>query len=349
MAKKNKTDSPYDGPALIEANLPGYDKAELAAERKLRADVQACKDAAKAAQAEIGKLETEKKGLDKNAPDFKKAAKEIDAKMKALYGVAKKKCRLQHPGCVPSDKSARVMMPKTITDDMNNRYKTNVDFGRLSAWEGGAFTKGYIPWWPYMDAKEEPKIMAMADSTGKIGPGIKGDLQGQPKNKSGTTVGIGVDLGQYDERGFFAVLDSNNNGEAKLSAEELAALKQKVKPYFKKQGGEACKYLQEHPLSLTEKEVNFLNKASHEEALGSAIGKYEDYAKRNSKSLNAAKEFRNLTREQQTAVIANIYQYGKGSPVMQKMIEAIVTGDRKKIPDTREHDYLFNSMSEPKE
>lgn len=328
----------YSGPALTEENLPAYDKGELAAERALRAKVEECKQAAKAAEGEIAKLTAEKKALDPKAADFKARSKEIAGKIKGLQGVAKKKCKLSHPGCVASDKSTRVPMPSSITDNINKDAGTNVDFDKLSAWEGGAYTKGYIPWWPHMTG-DKPTIQAMSDSSGTLGPRIKGDLGGEAKNKSGATVGVGVDLGQASAAGFFRNLDRSNKKADGLPEAELKALKDKIEPYFNKQGGEACKYLQDHPLNLTEKEINFLNKAAHEDALDTAKSRYASWVKENKEV--GAKKFTELTREQQTALLSNGYQYG--SP-KAGLIEAIATGNRDKIPKTREHDYLFNSM-----
>lgn len=347
MAKKKKTT--YSGPALTESNLPEYDKSELVTERSLIARAEACKDAAKIAEEQIAKLQTEQKALDKKSPDFKKKSKEIDTKIKAQQGVAKKTCTLRHPGCVPSDKSKRVTMPKSITDEINKQYKTNVDFDKLSEWEGGAYTKAYIPWWPYLDKKGKPEVVTMPDSSKKEGPRIKGDLSGKPKNNSGPTAGIGVDLGTKDEKSFFSLLDRSNSGTNGLTSIELSALKEKIKPYLLKQGGEACKYLRDHPLEFTDKEIIFLNKAAHEDALKNSIAKYEKWAgsAKNSEIVTAPKKFKDLTQEQQTSALSNLYQYGENSKMSTEMIEAIATEKREKIPQTREHDYLFNSIPAP--
>lgn len=131
-------------------------------------------------------------------------------------------------------------------------------------------------------------------------------------------------------------------------------LKEKIKPYLEKTGGEACKYLKDNPLNLNEKEVNFLNKVAHEDVLTDAIEKYERFAVKPPKDFShnppreyvatAPKKFTNLTQQQQTALISNTYQYGSPKP---SLLVAIATGDRTKIPATREHDYLFNSMPAP--
>lgn len=334
---------PYSGPALTEDNLPAYDKAELADERALVEKLNACKEEAKVAKEQIDKLTADKKALDKTAPDYKKAAKDIDQRIKALNGTAKKKCKLKHPGCVASDTSSRIPMPKNITDALNTKYAANVDWGQLSTWEGGAYSKGYIPWWTYLDSHGRPAIVAKASSDGVVGPRIKGEYGGGPNNKSGATVGVGVDLGQYSERGFNAILDNSNASTHMLSQEKLDALKKKLAPYYNKWGGEACKYLRDHPLELTTEEVNFLNAASHDEAFKNAKGAYETYAARLKRrgELVAPEKFTDLTSQEQTAIIANGYQYG--SP-KDTMLKAVATNNRNLIPATREKTYLYNAM-----
>jgi Bacterial toxin homologue of phage lysozyme, C-term len=342
--KKAKASAPaYSGPALTEENLPAYDKAEIATERKLRQDVKDCAEAAKKAKTEIADLRNEQKDLDKKDPEYKKKSADIKNKIKALNGVATKKCKLVHPGCVPSDTSSKVSMPKEATDAINKKYGTKVDFDKLSAWEGGAFRKGYIPWWPHMDSKQNPTIQAMTDSAGVLGPRSKGDLSGKPKNKSGATVGIGVDIGQVNKADvYFKNLDSANKSSELLNDAELKALKEKIQPYFNKQGGEACKYLKDHPLELNEKETNLLNQAAHDDALSTAQRAYEFRAK---KIEGATKKFTDLTVEQQTALISNGYQYGSPKP---GMIDAIANGNKTLIPKGfRESTYLSNTMPDP--
>lgn len=336
-----KKPAAYTGTTLIEANLPAYDKAELTTERALITKVEECKDAAKVAQEQITKLQGEKKVLDQKAPDFKKTSKDIDAKVKALQGVAKKTCKLKHPGCVPSDNSKRIIMPENIPIELNKKYGTKVDFAKLSEWEGGAYTQGYIPWWPLVE-KGVPKIIRMENSARKDGPRLSGD-----GNKSGATAGIGVDFGQVDADELFKKLDRSNTGENALTPTELAGLKEKIKPYLLKRGGEACSYLQDHPLSFSEKEVNFLSKNAHDNLLGNSINKYEKWVidKKNADSVTAPKKFKDLTEEQQTAVFSNGYQHGTPE---ENMVKAVATGDRTLIPPkAREYKYLFNSMPAP--
>lgn len=339
MATKKKVDV-YSGPALTEANLLDYEKSDLVAERALIAKVKECNDAAKVAQDQVVKLQAEKKALDKKAPDFKKTSKDLDAKIKALQGAAKKTCKLSHLGCVPSHNATRIAMPENIPTELNKKYGTTIDFDKLSFFEGGAHTQAYIPWWPQINEKNEPKIIQMVDSSGKEGPRLARD-----GNKSGATVGVGVDLGQIGETQLFAQLDSSNTGKSALTPTELTALKEKIKPYLLKKSGEACKYLHDHPLDLSEKEVNLLNKNAHDNLLDHSISTYEKWVKKNAENVTAPKKFKDLTTEQQTSIFSNGYQHGTPE---NAMLKAVATGNRDLIPKiAREHDYLFKTMPEP--
>lgn len=92
----------------------------------------------------------------------------------------------------------------------------------------------------------------------------------------------------------------------------------------------------ENPLEITQKEADLLNLRAGEEAARKAIVLFE---------LNNPKDspkFTELTTEQQTALLSNVYQSWSINP---KMKQAILEGDRKKIPDSRrERDYLYASM-----
>jgi hypothetical protein len=179
----------------------------------------------------------------------------------------------------------------------------------------------------------------------RTGPRVKGELDGAPKNNSGATIGVGVDLGTKDSS-FFDLLDSENQRLQLLTQPGLGALKEKISPYFGKQGGEACKFLREHPLELNKAEVVFLNSATHEDALDNAKNKYEYFARKAKKKglLKSPLKFDDLTVWQQTAAVSNGYQYGNPK---QAVFEAIAFDDPDLIPEKmREYDYLFDSMSE---
>jgi hypothetical protein len=342
-APAKKQPAPYTGPALTEENLSEADKEALAAQRAQQDKAKQCQADAKAAQDEIKRLKEEKAGLDKKSPDYKKKSAEIDRQVKKQQGIAKKVCKVKHPGCVPDTKSSRINMPDDVTDDINAKYGTNVDFGKLSGFEGGAYKEGYIPWSTHLDASGNPVIKALPDSTGKVGPTALGDLNNQPKNSSGATIGVGVDLGQTDEEHINPILDRYNadpaNKHNTLSSDELAALKDKLKPYYKKKRAEACKFLKENPLKLTDKESNFMSGAEHDEAAQETISRYED---------KTHKKFSDLSKEQQTGLLSCGYQWGARSDNVKYMTTAITTNDPKALPNTREKTYLTNAMTPPK-
>lgn len=74
-ARRTSQSAPYSGPALIESNLPGYDKAELETERELVSKVLECKNSVKMAQEEIVKLNAEKKDWISNPLILRKSQK----------------------------------------------------------------------------------------------------------------------------------------------------------------------------------------------------------------------------------------------------------------------------------
>jgi hypothetical protein len=88
---------------------------------------------------------------------------------------------------------------------------------------------------------------------------------------------------------------------------------------------------------LDERQTNFLDKISQDDALEKTLQFYKDRTKGKD-----AKDFRDLTVEQQTALLSNTYQYGKPKPLL---LRAIVEERRSLIPEKiRERQYLFDSM-----
>ncbi|MDQ1924211.1 pesticin C-terminus-like muramidase [Massilia pseudoviolaceinigra] len=339
MGKKGSS-APVVRVALVEENLPDYDKDELQKERELIAKSEACFVSAKLAKEEIERLTKEKKGLSKKDPDFTKKSREIEARIVAHQGVSKAVCKLRHPGCVPTKDSKRILIPKSIGDEINRRNGTKIDFGKLVELEGGEHTVAYVPWWPYLK-KDKPVITFYSNTRDPNMPRLAGGYGGEPHNKSGVTIGVGVDLGQFASDKFLKKMKEWNSGEHAISAAEVEALHEKITPYFQLIGGEACKFLREHPLELDERQTNFLDKISQDDALEGTMHVY----KKLTKSANA-KDFHELTVEQQTTLLSHTYQYGTPSNLLLK---AIVQGKRSLIPDIREREYLFDSMPSDKE
>ncbi|MFB9246099.1 hypothetical protein IV454_06300 [Massilia antarctica] len=323
-------------PAKIEENLPEYDKYELQGQRDLIAQAKECAVSAKIAKVEIEKLNRQKAGLNKKSQDSTALSEEINKKIEIYNGAAIKKCHLYQPGCVPSTDSKKIISPKAMGEDLNKNYGTKIDFERLSIFEGGEHTVAYIPWWPYLK-NDRPKIIFYKNTPSKNIPRLAGNYGGKPENRSGTTIGIGVDLGQASAEEFLKKMKKRNTGAQKISDAELIELHEKIKPYFQKFGGEACQFLREHPLTLNAKESHFLNKVAHDDALQKTISDYKFIADK-----KGGKKFTDLPVEQQTALFSNGYQQGTASPAL---INAIIHESRKEIPvKLREHAYLYASM-----
>ncbi|MDQ1834942.1 pesticin C-terminus-like muramidase [Massilia scottii] len=325
-------------PQLVrtEENLPDYDKDELRYERELIARVKACGVSAKLAKSEMAKLSKQKSELNRKDQNFKADAQDIASKIKIYEGIAITKCRLNHPGCVPSNDARKIATPKSMGEEINKNNKTKIDFEKLSEFEGGEHTVSYIPWWPYLK-KDRAALVFYSNEPGKNILRLAGEYNGRPENRSGATIGIGVDLGQDSPQDFLQKMKKRNTGMQKFSDDELNKLHEKIKPYFEKIGGEACKFLRENPLVFSARESHFLNKVAHEEALQKAMDKYRLVAAK-----KGGKKFTDLTSEQQTALLSNGYQ--KGTPD-NALINAIIHENRKEIPERlREHAYLFASM-----
>ncbi|NHZ33004.1 pesticin C-terminus-like muramidase [Massilia rubra] len=328
-------------PARTEENLSEADKYELQQERNLIAEAKACQVNARLARLEMAKLNKQRNGLAKKDPDMSILSREIGEKIRILQAVANKECAVSHFGCVPSNTSKKIIAPKSMGEEINETYGTKIDFEKISFFEGGEHTVAYIPWWPYLK-NDRPTIKFYSKTTAKEIPRLAGYYKGKPDNRSGATIGIGVDLGQSSAQTFLIKMKTGNMGSQKISEKELSELHEKIRPYFQKFGGEACKFLRENPLILSAKESHFLNKVAHEEALKIAIDKYDGLA-----AQNHGKKFLNLSLEQQTALLSNSYQ--KGSPDMD-LIMAIIHQNGKEIPPTvREYEYLLAAMGGKKE
>ncbi|HEX8612066.1 MAG TPA: pesticin C-terminus-like muramidase [Telluria sp.] len=327
-------------PAKTEVNLPEYDQRELQRQRDLVAQAKACGIAAKLAKAEMAKLNKEKSRLDKKNPDSAAISQEISQKIEAYKGVAMQECKSTQVYCMPTVDSKKIASPKSMGEELNKYYGTKIDFDQLSIFEGGEHTVAYIPWWPYL-RNDAPKIKFYQGTKAKDTPRIAGEVGKKPNNKSGVTIGIGVDLGQDSADDFFEKMKRRNSGSQKMSDQELVELHEKIRPYFQIFGGEACHFLRENPLVLSAKQSHFLNKVAHDEALNGTIKEYALIANKND-----GRKFTDLTVEQQTALFSNRYQRGEAT---LKLVKAIIHQNSREIPlDVREHAYLFASMNRKK-
>lgn len=309
-------------PAKSELNLPEYDKHELQLQRDLLAKAKECAVSAKLAKGEMAKLARQKAKLSKKDPAYLVFSDEIDQKILAYKGIAAQKCSFHQPICGPSNDAKKVVTPKSMGEELNRSHGTKVDFERLSKVEGGEHTVAYVPWWVYLK-NDKPHIVFYENSLSKNIPRLAGANRGRPGNRSGVTVGIGVDLGQDSAKNFLQKMKNRNTGSQKISEDDLLRLHEKITPYFQKIGGEACQFLRENPLVLTPDETHFLNKVSHGELLEKAMKDYSSVAIK-----KGAKKFTELSMEQQTALLLDGYQRGT---VDEGLINAVIRGNSRAV------------------
>ncbi len=117
------------------------------------------------------------------------------------------------------------------------------------------------------------------------------DNRGNPLERSGPTIGYGVDLGQMDTRAL-----SGLGLEPSLTA--------KLSPYLRLQGRRAIEYIKRNPLILSKEEVDALDVAVENDSYTKLISKY------NKDSM--AGRFERLPPGTQTAIADVYYQLGLG-------------------------------------
>ena len=143
-----------------------------------------------------------------------------------------------------------------------------INHTQVSLWEGDMRKQAYVPW-----------------------------SEHQKDNRSGITVGAGLDLGQRDE-----------NGLKQLGLPE--ELFRKLVPYVKHQQGKAVSYLKEHPLSLSTDEIDTINLAAMYD-MGTKVRKtWDTLVTRNRDRYPNAPYFHELTSDQQTWLFSRFYQNG---------------------------------------
>jgi hypothetical protein len=238
-----------------------------AAMKKERADIKADEKSAKTDE-EKAALQKSKDELAKKQTaldDAKKKNKEgKGSAQRKLTENVKKKCPAALPQgrhCVPPDPKKKMTDPLAgIADNFNKVNGTKVDFAQLVKQEA-AYTGAYVPWWPIPKGKTSVTLTQRyprTDDTNK--PVIQGD------SHSGTSIGVGVDLGPQNKEAYFRELDAANKKYGVLTDAELAAMKKTVDPYMGKMRAEACAYLAAHPLELTDKELQLLHTRALDEA-----------------------------------------------------------------------------------
>lgn len=212
----------------------------------------------------------------KKANPVKKAA----SKAKAKAEKKPKKAKVGCPACVSHDrKREATRIPKKYLDKLNETKGVKIDWDHVAKEEGGHQVKGYIPW----------------------APCLKG-------NNSGVTVGTGIDIGQVDKPGYKARINNYKSEDVgiEMSKKEREDLYKKLDPYIGKKQQDACDYLKEHPLELTEKEVDFLTMEGKNYHLKNTLRQFEKVNEKNKK----ARKFVDLSKEEQSTLFSLEFNRG---------------------------------------
>ena len=161
-------------------------------------------------------------------------------------------------------------------------------------------------------------------------------------NRSGVTIGVGVDLGQQAPE---AYKDRLRNFGIK---QELIA---KLEPYMGLIRGQAIEKLKEKPLSLSKQEVEQIVAEMKNEMLKDLVREYD----RLTEKIEGRREFKDLAIQEQTILFSRKWQNGSLKPAasqsiaqsfslglvqdaLDKLVPENYPGQGKQI--NKEHDYL---------
>lgn len=316
--------------ALKEEDLPDYDKDALSRERALRKTAEECRQEQEKAKAELPGLKKERQKLDRKAEGYAEEARRLDQEITEKEGKVKRKCLTGNVACLPADETKKGTLNLEIAKIINASLGTKIDLAPIARWEG-VYLKSYVPWWPVNEPDGTPSMTKRDGNTR-----LQGKMKNGEANNSGATIAKGIDFGGQTYDAYKKELRKFNKRNEILTEEELEKLSEKIKPYFGKIGGEACEFARKNPLEITQKEADLLNLRAGEEAAKRAISLFQQ------ENPEGSPKFTELTTEQQTALLSNVYQSWSINP---KMKQAILEGDREKIPNSRrERDYLYASM-----
>ena len=84
-------------------------------------------------------------------------------------------------------------MSAAAAEKINETHGTKIDFGTIAKFEGGLALNGYVPWWPADLVVSKDGAISIDRATEEING--RNMLKGKD-NRSGVTIGVGVDLGQ---------------------------------------------------------------------------------------------------------------------------------------------------------
>ena len=147
------------------------------------------------------------------------------------------------------------------------------------------FTETLVP--NYIEDKKDFRRDFIKDLEGyKTDAYVPQDKTGKALDKSGVTIGAGIDFGSKDEKYFEGVSQETIN---------------KVKPYFGLKGKKAQGKIKTSPLKLESEELKTLQDHVYDKAEAPIIKRYNKESK---------VPFENLTQEQQAHVLSPLFQYG---------------------------------------
>lgn len=250
---------------------------------------------------------------------------------------------LKKRNCAGSAPPTTQLLSQTAQDDINKATGTSIDYDKLAEFEGGQATSAYVPWWPKGMKVKDGVITVVTDRIEGTGE-LAGD------NKSGVTVGTGVDLGQQNKKVYF---------ERLTKAGATQDLLDKLDPYMGLKRSAACRYLREHPLTLTQEEVDLIDSEMQKEKINSVKGIYDKFSEKNGYNT----KFDDLSEAERTVLVSR--QYNKGNLnsdadkdlmlyfSQNKETEAVATLTAENYPGLgprikKEHDYLEDSYTNEK-
>lgn len=340
-----------------EAAQANADKAnsELEQARTELEDANAkAADAAKAkaeSDAAYAKLKNEQ--LQKSMPseEFDEVLKQIELNCGVGHfvdGVVKPcpKEVLKKRNCAGSAPPTTQRLSETAQDDINKATGTTIDYDKLAEFEGGQATSAYVPWWP-KGMKVKDGVITVDTSR------VKGTQELAGDNKSGVTVGTGVDLGQQNKEEYFKRLK-------KAGATQV--LLDKLDPYMGLKRSAACRYLREHPLTLTltQEEVDLIDSEMQKEKINAVKIVFDDYSLKKGYNI----KFDDLSEAERTVLMSRQYNKGNlGSEADQSLMSYFAQNKEKEAVDTltaenypgmdtrikKEHDYLEGTYANEKQ
>ena len=230
-------------------------------------------------------------------------------------------------------------MSAAAAEKINETHGTKIDFGTIAKFEGGLALNGYVPWWPADLVVSKDGAISIDRATEEING--RNMLKGKD-NRSGVTIGVGVDLGQQAPE---AYKDRLRNFGIK---QELIA---KLEPYMGLIRGQAIEKLKEKPLSLSKQEVEQIVAEMKNEMLKDLVREYKDLTA----DIKNHRDFKELAIEEQTILfsrkwqngnlqipaskaIAKSFSLGLVRDALDKLVPANYPGQGKRID--KEHDYL---------